>query len=637
VQIIGLSATIDTPETFAAWLGKIKKKNIVLVKKYDRPVPLEFSIYDGTDLHTMLDINNTYNANSFYQAIHNLKEVEKHHNDKKTNKVNSLMNNFIKYAKEKELIQLCFIVFSKKNCEKFAETVSIQLVDLKESMMAIKELEKKMGIHLKSYETMPRYRQIKNLIQKGIAFHHAGIPVILKEVIEYLYKNGFIKVLFSTETIAVGVNMPIRTICLTSIEKSDGLNVRSLNAAEFKQICGRAGRRGLDKKGLIVFLPLYEITSEYDFRTSLLFGSLPKIESKMELTYHSFLKILRSDVTNENNFFNDSLLSLQNNKMISVLSNEVKNIKEKYELSKLELNDFITKNKITKNIINEINEYIKLGLMQDQNKNNDFGDIIIKMNKQQISKKKKLHDTVKNNNKLYDLTINVFHLEEEIKKTENLKKKYLTYKDDRCQNISNFLKTLGYLDNESITQYGIMVTNINECNPFILTEIFTGTILQKLNPKQIVCLLSILTDKIQGTNKVELLLTNVMIDPIVKESIQYLESRIKNYTDVENDMKLLSDENYWDISYDYLEITKLWTEIDLSKEDHSRILQKLEDIDEYEGTFIKNILKINNIVTNLISLCNLTKNLDLLPVLQEIEPIIIKGMVNADSLHVTLV
>jgi hypothetical protein len=181
-----------------------------------------------------------------------------------------------------------------------------------------------------------------------------------------------------------------------------------------------------------------------------------------------------------------------------------------------------------------------------------------------------------------------------------------------------------------------MASFVNECNPFILTEIFTGNILQKMQPIQIICFLSILTDKIITTNSCssEVSLKNVQIDPIIINAIKYVENRVSEYIDLENRMGQYSEPGYWDISYDYLELSYLWARMNILTEDHSRILTKLYDMGEYEGSFIKNMLKINSIVTNLVLLCGLTQNLELVPVLQEIEPLILKGMVNVDSLHV---
>jgi superfamily II RNA helicase len=642
IQLVGLSATIATPEEFASWIGRIKKKNIVLIKKYDRPIPLKFTIYDGEKLNVILDENGNYNSGSFQNALSKLKT-----NDSKSNIVVSL-NNFIRFSKEKNLLQLCFIVFSKKNCEKFAESITVSLSDGKESSLAIRELERKMGIHLKSYSTMPRYQQIKSLIEKGVCFHHAGIPVVMKEVVEHLFKSNHIKVLFATETVAIGVNMPIRTLILTSVEKSSGTRMQPLNAAEFKQICGRAGRRGLDDKGNVVFLPLYESLSELHVRNELLYGPMPKIESRMELTCHSYLKLLQSNIMDKNDFYSNSLLSVNNSKIITNLTTEINTLTKKKEFVENEIKTYINENRVSETNLQEVKVYIT----KKPNDNNSC--FHVKLSKQQLKQQKKNQETVNllisSHKKLYDLLIEFDKLEKELSNLTSKINECVTYKDDRFDRIAKFLEETEYIEiNDSniysVTEYGKMASFINECNPFILTEIFSCDILQKLNPVQIACFLSTLTDKIVSTNKVEILLSNITVmishkcnvhlDKIIIDAIKYIEERISNYTSLEEKMGLTSENGYWELSYDYLELTHLWVSMDLTKEDHSRILTKLYQMEEYEGSFIKNMLKINNIINNLILLCNLTQNLMLLPVLQEVERLLVKGMVNVDSLHVS--
>lgn len=635
VQIIGLSATISGPELFASLLGKIKRKKITLVKKYDRPVPLEYAIYNGHRLVTILDTEGNYYSEDFRDTINDLKKDEKKY-EKNNNKIQSMLNSFVRYAKEKDLLQLCFIVFSKKNCEKFADHISINLIDGKESVDAVRELEKKMGVHLKSYENMPRYRQIKGMIQKGVCFHHAGIPVIMKEVIEHLFKTNHIKVLFATETIAIGVNMPIRTLVLSSVEKSVDSQMQTLNAAEFNQICGRAGRRGLDCKGLIVFLPLYDQMSEPQIRNELLFGPLPRIESRMELTYHSYLKLSQSSAINKEEFYENSLLSIKNNFMTMGLFAETNKIKDQLDLSKKKIEEYVDLNKINPIVLQEIKEY---ALISSEPKRQLFDKsfIQIKPNKQQLKYQKKLEEITKTHKDLYDLVIKNNKLAKDYSKQCEVLSKYQNYKNERFDQIAEFLRECEYLSDEGeITEFGKMASFVNECNPFILTEIFTGNILQKMSPIQIICFLSILTDKIISTSDLpEVLLKNVHVDPIIINAILYIEDRISGYIDLENRMGQYSEPGYWDISYDYLELSYLWATMNILTEDHSRILTKLYNMGEYEGSFIKNMLKINSIVNNLILLCGLTQNLDLLPVLQEIERLILKGMVNVDSLHVS--
>lgn len=633
IQIIGLSATIDKPEKFGSWIGRIKKKNITLVKKYDRPVPLEYSIFDGEKLNIIMDIHNKYNSTKFHEALKNLKDLDKKSQVNKTNKVYGMLNEFIKYAKFKDLLQLCFIIFSKKNCEKFANSVEINLVTGKESALAVRELESKLGSHLKYNENMPIYRQIKTLISKGVCYHHAGVPVILKEVIEHLYKTGHIKVIFATETIAVGVNMPIRTLVLSSVEKNDGTVIRSLNAAEFKQICGRAGRRGLDNKGSVVFLPLYNDLNENHVRSELLFGPMPKIESNLELNYHTFLKILQSDITDENIFFDNSLLSIKNNNVISGLKIQIDTKKKEIDALYEKYNKYISDNNVNSKIVSDIKEYIKLEL---KIKNNNMNGMKIKYQKEE-KRLKKLEYNKNKNITLFDMLKNIEKYHTYIGELNNDILYYKSYKAKHYEKVIKFLKFMEYLDYDmTLTKYGEMATQVNECNPFILVEIFTSGCLENMSAKQIISLISTLTDPISSSLKVDKSLHMINTDKDVIYAIEYLDSRIQEYihTEKSHEVNLQSEINYWELSLDYIELVDLWVNTNLDKEDHTRILQELNKINEYEGSFIKNILKINNIIGNLISLCNITKNMDLLPVLQEIEPLLLKGMVNADSLHV---
>ena len=98
---------------------------------------------------------------------------------------------------------------------------------------------------------LPAVISLLPLLKKGIGVHHGGILPILKEVTEILFQEGMIKVLFATETFAMGVNMPAKCVVFTSIEKFDGRSMRYLQSGEYIQMSGRAGRRGIDDKGVV--------------------------------------------------------------------------------------------------------------------------------------------------------------------------------------------------------------------------------------------------------------------------------------------------------------------------------------------------------------------------------------------------
>ena len=327
-------------------------------------------------------------------------------------------------------------------------------------------------------------------------------------------------------------------------------------------------------------------------------------------------------------------MSCQNTKIINAFDESIKKHKYTADNAKKDMDTFIEEHKINKNILLIINNYIRTH--NSVIKLSGFGSgisILNKPSKQQANTQIHFEETVKGNSILYGLIQSHVNAENILKKSIDEQNTYMMYRDTRYEQIAIFLTESGYLVENNISEYGKMASLINECNPFILTEIFTGNILQGMHPIQIVCFLSILTDKIPKINGDDNTINSIR-DITVKNAIIYTESRIQNYIELEQHMGLMSEAIFWDLSYDYVELTEIWCGIDLTTDDHTRILQKLYEMDEYEGTFIKNMLKINNIVSNLITLCDFTQQYDILPSLKDVNRLIVKGMVNVDSLHV---
>jgi superfamily II RNA helicase len=639
VQLIGLSATIDQPESFASWISTTRARPISLIKKYDRPVPLEYRFYDGKDARVIMDSDGNYDADAWQMSVRNIRDLQKQAEVERTDFRLKLLRSYIDHAKENGLFQLCVIVFSKRNCERFAEQIGKSYLSGKEAAHAVKALEIKLGTHLRTQEKMPRYRQIKKLLQKGVSFHHAGMPVLLKEAIEYLYKEGHIKVLFATETVAIGVNMPVRCITFVSLEKASGVSedgkgssIRYINAAEFKQICGRAGRRGKDSIGTVVFLPLYSVPDEGVVRRDLLSGSMPKIESRMDLTYHSYLKTEVSSVIDRTEYFNKSLRRVTNDGRASHARSELQSLQTK--LSELQAKHDTVVHNLTQADRDAVHKY----LQEEAKYSNNFGGLQFKMTSKQRKKMENLkRDAMKHGAYVNTLRI-MADLKNEIRDKKYEIESYLSYGENRYDQIREFLVTTEYLTSDnSLTEYAVMVAHINECNPFILAEIFTGNILDDLSEIEVIGLCAILTDPISSRDKIEKSLNYLNVSNLLKDAIYYVQDRISSYEDVESRLGLtniIEGAGYWNISLDYVELAQTWARLDVESDDHSKILQMLNDLDEYEGSFIKNMLKIDTIVSNLIGLANLTSNLELIPKLEKVSALIVKGMVNTDSLHV---
>uniref|UniRef100_A0AAV2K7J5 Helicase C-terminal domain-containing protein n=1 Tax=Knipowitschia caucasica TaxID=637954 RepID=A0AAV2K7J5_KNICA len=133
---------------------------------------------------------------------------------------------------------------------------------------------------------------MRDLLKRGIAVHHSGILPILKEVIEMLFSRGLVKVLFATETFAMGVNMPARTVVFDSIRKHDGTGFRNLLPGEYIQMAGRAGRRGLDATGTVILLCKAGVHEMSDLHVMML-GRPTMLQSQFRLTYTMILNLLR--------------------------------------------------------------------------------------------------------------------------------------------------------------------------------------------------------------------------------------------------------------------------------------------------------------------------------------------------------
>lgn len=139
---------------------------------------------------------------------------------------------------------------------------------------------------------LPQILRIKELLTRGVGVHHGGILPLVKEVIEILFGRGLVKVLFATETFAMGLNMPARSVVFNSLRKHDGTGFRDLNPGEFLQASGRAGRRGIDASGVVIIACFHEVP-DISLLKRLVVGKAERLVSQFRLTYNSILNFLR--------------------------------------------------------------------------------------------------------------------------------------------------------------------------------------------------------------------------------------------------------------------------------------------------------------------------------------------------------
>lgn len=237
MKILGLSATIANAKQLVHWIESIREENVSLIEEHRRVVPLEYYYYTkDTGVVTYDDLWRYYRQrNKARQNPEGPLFAPTNHLD------------LIRTIQRKYLPALYF-VFSRKQCaDKAGELAGItNYLKPAERSRVEEAFQQQFG---SEEEWSASTRQLKRLCSKGIAFHHAGLLPAQKAIVEELFLQRLIHVLYCTETFSVGINYPVKAVCFDSLNKFDGRNFRALANHEFFQMSGRAGRRGIDERG----------------------------------------------------------------------------------------------------------------------------------------------------------------------------------------------------------------------------------------------------------------------------------------------------------------------------------------------------------------------------------------------------
>lgn len=242
IQLLALSATIANSDQLTDWINQVHGPTELIYSDF-RPVPLKFHFCNPKGLFPLLDNNSRINPRL---------KPKRGSSDRKSGprpEPPSIEYTLTQLA-SRDMLPAIYFIFSRRGCDKaVADLGTLSLVNEAQA----KQLRWQIDEFLRRNPEAGRSGQIAPLY-RGIAAHHAGILPAWKGLVEELFQQGLIKVVFATETLAAGINMPARTTVISSLSKRTDRGHRLLNASEFLQIAGRAGRRGMDKLGHVVTL-----------------------------------------------------------------------------------------------------------------------------------------------------------------------------------------------------------------------------------------------------------------------------------------------------------------------------------------------------------------------------------------------
>jgi superfamily II RNA helicase len=308
IRILGLSATLSNLEQFAGWLSEIRGEPVEVVREQTRAVPLAFHLVNTETGKCSKDEFETAHGRWRKEQKQSPDQTEQRGQrgrgrgkDKGRGrrggdrKQQSSRTNHIAVFESlaSDEFPALYFIYSRK----LTEQLALQLarsdvggrIGGRASRFEIDAVLKKFDADFPGVLRS----QSRSALKKGIAFHHAGLHVALKALVEELYEKRLIEVLYCTSTFALGINMPARSVVFDSLTKYNGVEIVPLTVREFMQMAGRAGRRGIDTEGdVIVRMDFGDWRENAPIYKTLVSGASEPVSSSFNLSFNSVVNLL---------------------------------------------------------------------------------------------------------------------------------------------------------------------------------------------------------------------------------------------------------------------------------------------------------------------------------------------------------
>ncbi len=289
IRILALSATVPNVQELAEWIRTVHNRQIAVVEEFHRPVPLSFHFQcQGVLIENMKRLRSEGYLNREDWRI-NSRERRRGFRPMraKPNRLDHLLQHLINHNK----LPAIYFIFGRKRAELLAhEATQFNFLNPEE----FKKITELYDSLLERYDLKAERsaEELRPLIEHGIAYHHAGMLPTLKEVVEQLFTSRLIKIIFTTETFALGINMPARSVIFDELEKFYGTGFKTLSTRDFFQMAGRAGRRGMDEQGY-VYVRIHPNDLPFREVERVLYGKPDPIKSQLNTTYATLLNLYR--------------------------------------------------------------------------------------------------------------------------------------------------------------------------------------------------------------------------------------------------------------------------------------------------------------------------------------------------------
>lgn len=487
VQIISLSATVSNAEEFGEWLQTVRGETEVIVSEI-RPVPLYQHVLFGNRLLDLFGENQKLNPELTRLERDSYRQVRGNWRDKPKGPRPLMRSEVIEKLDREGLLPAITFIFSRNNCDAAVRqclAAGIKLTNTDERKIIRSVIAKNMKNLAEEDLVVIGYYEWADALERGIAAHHAGLLPAFKVTVEELFQQGLVKAVFATETLALGINMPARTVVLEKLSKWNGEAHVAISPGEYTQLTGRAGRRGIDIEGNAVILWNNDLDS-----TSV--GGLAStrtypLKSSFKPTYNMSINLISQfGSSRARTSLESSLAQFQADKAVVGLAKQIrKNESARDDLfnqSKCDQGDFVeyshmratikkleTDSKRSKRKRLEIEE--EIGSIRKRMKNHACHGCPERENHSRIAERAQR------------LQREIDGLQERIDSRTNVIAK-------RFDRIKLILDKFGYINNDAIAQSGKMLAKIYGETDLLIAESIQAGVFNQLSPADLVAVIS---------------------------------------------------------------------------------------------------------------------------------------------------
>jgi len=631
VQMVLLSATLDHPELFAEWLGELKQVPCHVIQTQYRIVPLTHYVLNGSTMTPIFDAKEQFFDDAYSAWIRGRARTEKEHEQYQRKvkdaragghegriegKVKPVsfqhqLNECVRMLHEKELLPaLCFNL-SRKGCEQLAAKTESDLLDSSDVAAALHIFDYHLRHYSHTLNQLPQYHTLRRLLEKGISFHHSGVLPLLREVIELLFTRGYIKLLYCTETFAVGLNMPTKTVIFTQLTKYDDATegMRLLRTDEYMQMAGRAGRRGKDPLGTVIYLPDREPPSTQEMR-QLLKGAKPQVESRMDFHYDFLLKTLQSANLTWMDIQDKSYWMRSHQKAIRAQEKEISHLKTQLAAYNL-APDIVEELKKLDTLEQNVKELTNAKRRQAQQELNRWKETHIgpRWHAAQQGWKK------------------AAALQKELESAEQTYMNMEQYTGNVEERLA-VLQELGYLsETNSLTAKGTLASECNESHTLLVPAFYMAGYHKNMTIPELFTAMACFIEEKQ-TDETPMP-SELQVPDSIKKGLIDIETLTHTCTRAEGKYNVHSPESYWALSTTWIEPVWRWLQGD-------EAAQICSDHGLFEGNFVRTILRISNMVDEWTAMATYMEDTDLLEKLKDVQSILVRNILKQDSLYLHL-